>query len=477
MATNDELLRQWAAQNGADYNLLAGASGGSSSSSSSSSGSGWSPPTGPSNVQSTAAPNVQAIQDDYNQQAQQILNNAVDQYNQQAQAAVNNSNQQQQDIYDNAVSQYNDQVNQVSQNTGTQLPTWSGNPPAQTTVNDPVTGNTYTSGGTTPTGAPNLNNTVVPGTGAVISPGGTVGSTGGAISITDTRPGGTGITGGTGGIQGTGTAANPLGDERVKAIKDMYDAQISAQLLRLQESGDQALSDAIGNRMGIPDAYNKQRNAASVDWERQRRNFLEGANTSGINTGTRSQAELSMMGMYQRAQNTLGAAQAKAETDADRNIADIKRNTQASINEAIAKNDYQKAAALLDEYNNVYNRYVERAETLAAFGDFTGYASLYGPDVATQMFYNWAAKDPATAYKMGAINQQQYMNLMYGNPINATGIQYSVASVPGTTGTPTASDILREQATQQRDRLINAGYDPAAVQKAWEEDMRQYNQL
>ena len=455
MATNDELLRQWAAQNGADYNLLAGASGGSSSSSSSSSGSGWSPPTAPSNVQSTAAPNVQAIQDDYNQQAQQILNNAVDQYNQQAQAAVNNSNQQQQDIYNDAVNQYNDQVNQVSQNTGTQLPGWTGNPPAQTTVNDPVTGNTYTPGGTTPTGAPNLDNTVVPGTGATVSPGGSIiGGVSG--SITPTNPG-TGITGGTGGIQGTGTATNPLGDERVQAIKDMYDAQINAQLLRLQESGDQALSDAIGNRMGIPDAYNKQRNAASVDWERQRRNFLEGANTSGINTGTRSQAELSMMGMYQRAQNTLGAAQAKAETDADRNIADIKRSTQASINEAIAKNDYQKAAALLDEYNNVYNRYVARAEALAAYGDFTGYASLYGPDVATQMFYNWAAKDPATAFKMGAINQQQYANLMAGVPINAEGLSYT--SSPINANTP-AYDWAAAQRSQLEQGVYNGTISP-----------------
>ena len=429
MATNDELLRQWAAQNGADYNLLAGASGGSAT----------------PNVQSTAAPNVAAVQDQYNQQAQQILNNAVNQYNQQAQAAVNNANQQQQDIYNNAVGQYNQQVDQVSQNTGTQLPHWSGDAPAQTVVNDPVTGNTYTPGGTTPTGAPNLNNTVVPGTGAVISPGGI---NGGTIAITDTRPGGTGITGGTGGIQGTGTGANPLGDERVQAIKDMYDAQINAQLLRLQESGDQALSDAIGNRMSIPDAYNKQRNAASVDWERQRRNFLEGANTSGINTGARSQAELSMMGMYQRAQNTLGASQARAETDADRNIADIKRSTQASINEAIAKNDYQKAAALLDEYNNVYNRYVERAETLAAYGDFTGYASLYGPDVATQMFYNWAAKDPATAFKMGAINQQQYMNLMYGYPINAEGVQYNVSGYGNTNTGGWAQNVQAETYTR-----------------------------
>jgi len=194
-------------------------------------------------------------------------------------------------------------------------------------------------------------------------------------------------------------------------INDMYDAQINAQRAALQEQGDQALSDAQANRDKIAGLYNKQRNAASVDWERQRRNFLEGANTSGLNTGAGSQAELSMMSMYQRAQNDLGAAQAQAEADADRNIADIKRSTQASINEAIAKNDYQKAAALLDEYNAEYNRAVERAEALAQYGDFSGYAALYGDEAAAQMRYTWIMSNPEIALAMGLISQSQYAAL------------------------------------------------------------------
>lgn len=194
-------------------------------------------------------------------------------------------------------------------------------------------------------------------------------------------------------------------------ISDMYDAQIEAQRAALQEQGDQALSDAQANRDKIASLYNKQRNAASVDWERQRRNFLEGANTSGLNTGAGSQAELSMMSMYQRAQNDLGAAQAQAEADADRNIADIKRSTQASINEAIAKNDYQKAAALLDEYKAEYNRAVERAEALGQYGDFSGYAALYGDEAAAQMRYTWIMSNPEIALATGAITNEQYAQL------------------------------------------------------------------
>jgi len=212
-----------------------------------------------------------------------------------------------------------------------------------------------------------------------------------------------------------------MGDDRVKAINDMYDANMEAQKAGLQESGAQALSDAQANRDKIAGLYQAKMDAADVNWERQRRNFLEGAATSGINTGARSQAELSMMGMRQKAQANLGGEQAQAEAEADRNIADISRNTQAAINEAVAKNDYQRAAAIFDEYNNQYNRYMERAESLASYGDFSGYAAIYGQEQAQQMFNSWAAQNPRLAYTIGAITQQQYNNLITGQPINATG--------------------------------------------------------
>jgi hypothetical protein len=229
-------------------------------------------------------------------------------------------------------------------------------------------------------------------------------------------------------------------------INDMYDAQINAERAALQEQGDQALSDAQANRDNIAALYNKQRNAASVDWERQRRNFLEGAATSGINTGAGSQAELSMMGMYQRSQTALGGAQAQAEAEADRNIADIKRSTQASINEAIAKNDYQKAAALLDEYNAQYNRAMDRAEALAQYGDFSGYAALYGDEAAAQMRYTWVMSNPEIALAMGQITQSQYAQLTLYSKYPALAMTGGAGAT--STGSQATSDILRDQIYQ-----------------------------
>lgn len=221
--------------------------------------------------------------------------------------------------------------------------------------------------------------------------------------------------------------------QRVDAINRMYDANMNAQRSALEERGAQAVSEAQANRDLIEQNYQNQRNIAAVDWERQRRNFLEGANMNGINTGAGSQAQLAMMGQQQRTQNALGMAQAQAETDADRNIADIRRSTQAAINDAVAKNDYQRAAALLDEYNQGYNRTMKRAEALAQYGDFSGYRDIYGDEAAANMRNVWLNQNPDLAYRMGQLTQGQYNNLKAGLPMNygldANG-NYAVGSRP-----------------------------------------------
>lgn len=231
-------------------------------------------------------------------------------------------------------------------------------------------------------------------------------------------------------------------EERAAEIGRMYDAARNQQVTGLEESGAQALSDAQANRDSLAGIYNTQRNAAAVDWERQRRNFLEGAATSGINTGAGSQAELSMMGMRQRSQNQLGQAQAQAEAEADRKMADIKRSTQAAIAEAVSKNDYNRAAALLDEYNNAYNRSVteekmlydrdmQRAQLLGQYGDFSGYADLYGDETAAQAKAIWAAQNPQLAFSAGAITADQYDNLRMGRPMNE-GLDETGTRIAGT---------------------------------------------
>ena len=52
----------------------------------------------------------------------------------------------------------------------------------------------------------------------------------------------------------------------------------------------------------------------------------------------------------------LRTSQAEAMAEADRGIAELERQYQANVSSAIADNDYQRAQALMNEYNNGYSR-------------------------------------------------------------------------------------------------------------------------
>lgn len=279
-------------------------------------------------------------------------------------------------------------------------------------------------------------------------------------------------------------------EQRAAEINRMYDANRNAQTTALQEAGDQALSDAQANRDKIAQTYQTQRNASAIDYERRRRNFLEGANMNGINTGAGSQAQLAFGSQQARDQGNLGVAQANAEVAADRNIADIRRNTQANINEAIAKNDYQRAAALLDEYNTMYNRAITRADTLSKYGDFSGYASIYGAEEAQRMANNWYAQDPNLAYMMGAITTDQRDNLLNNRPINDGLDENGTRVVPAGSGggggagwKGSMSDALRYQLNSDYYGTNGSSPNTAAArgangvitQSAYDQEMRSIN--
>ena len=104
-------------------------------------------------------------------------------------------------------------------------------------------------------------------------------------------------------------------------------------------------------------------------------------------------------------------SQAEAMAEADRGLADLERQYQANVSSAIADNDYKRAQALMNEYNNGYSRDLSTAKTLAAYGDFSGYAGLYGQDTADNMAALWKAQNPELAYNTGRMTAEEYKTL------------------------------------------------------------------
>ena len=231
-------------------------------------------------------------------------------------------------------------------------------------------------------------------------------------------------------VSQSGTISMPAyaDPDRVNAINQMYDANINAQKASLQTSYDQNMSNMEANRESIAKRYEQQRNAAATDYERQRRNFNEQAMTNGLATGVGSQASLAQNSAYQKQQGQINAAEGTDTSNLERSIADLKVKYQNDINAAVADNDYKRAAAMLDEYNNAYSMAMQKAQNLAQYGDFSGYADIYGADAARQMSEAWAVQNPLVAYSLGNISAAKYYQLTGSFP---PGYSYSSSSGGG----------------------------------------------
>ena len=190
------------------------------------------------------------------------------------------------------------------------------------------------------------------------------------------------------------------------------------------------------------------------------RPFPDGDRTVGA-----SQAALAQNSAYQRDMGALRTAQADAMTEADRGIAELERQYQANVSSAIADNDYQRAQALLNEYNNGYTRDLNTAKTLAAYGDFSGYAGLYGQDTANNMAALWKAQNPDLAYNTGRMSAEEYKAVTGKYPKGYTAPRSGGAAVRDPYGLNSLSDAQRS--TQIRGLLesLNKG-DASARAKA-----------
>lgn len=92
-------------------------------------------------------------------------------------------------------------------------------------------------------------------------------------------------------------------------------------------------------------------------------------------------------------------------------MAALETQYKSAVASAIAENDYDRAKALMDEYSNQESRDAAMAKTLASYGDFSGYAKLYGDDAANNMAQYWIFQNPKLAYDMGRISAVDYARL------------------------------------------------------------------
>lgn len=196
------------------------------------------------------------------------------------------------------------------------------------------------------------------------------------------------------------------------SINAYYDQYIESQKQAEQSAYDETIRALEYESTKLSPAYKAQREALAAEREIADRNFRQSALASGINTGAGSQYALASGNAYQSNMTTLRQAEAQALAD----VEESRRQTTASYQNAIAKaisdGNLARAQALYQEAVRVdesivltaqaqaqenynawqaqytanragvedaltdYNKNLQRAETLAQYGDFSGYAAL-----------------------------------------------------------------------------------------------------
>ena len=210
---------------------------------------------------------------------------------------------------------------------------------------------------------------------------------------------------------------NARKQESRNQINDLYKKQLATTQQGLKTAYDQNMSDATAARDAIAPQYQTQANSLAAAYQRNRRNANLSAMSSGLASGTQQQAQNALRNQYTANYGTLRGQQAGAITDANRNITNLTTAYNNNLAQAKAEMENKRAAALIEDLNNQNNWYENQAKTLAGYGDFSGYESLYGKDTAKAMKQTWVADNPLLAYRTGAITKAQYKKMTGKDPV------------------------------------------------------------
>ena len=245
----------------------------------------------------------------------------------------------------------------------------------------------------------------------------------------------------------------------VREVNDLYDAARERKLAQLKTAFDQSVEALRAERAELPGVYDGQKNAAAAQSEQAGRSFNEYAAASGLNSGTAGQAALARSNQLQGDLTALGQQEAAEQADIARRESQLRTQYADDVAAAVAQGEYDRAAALLEEYrraetsrvdtareqaNENYRAWqagvsaaqtaekarretvqtqaeaesasrkeaLERAARLAEAGDFSGYLALgYSRAETEAMRQAWIAKNPAAAYRVGLITWEEYSRM------------------------------------------------------------------
>ena len=191
---------------------------------------------------------------------------------------------------------------------------------------------------------------------------------------------------------------------------------LNSQKQGLQTAFDQSMAGQTQATNAGQQAFDTANKDLGIQANRTQTNMNNYADVRGLNRQPGSQQSLSLGLGASTARGGLAQQQQMALQESQRQQELLKTNYQNQVAKAVAENDYRRAAALLDDYNNQNSWLDKNAAQMASFGNFTGYEQMYGKDTADAMRQFWIGSNPELAYNTGVIDAARYETMTGRKP-------------------------------------------------------------
>ena len=226
-------------------------------------------------------------------------------------------------------------------------------------------------------------------------------------------------------------------------INKIYDSGLKNVNTGLQDAFAQNQQLQAQQAESVRQSFNGLNGDLKVQNDRNDTNLTQFADVRDLNYQPGSQHQLRLNNARNASNAKLAYAQQQALQESERQAALIETNYKNQVAAALADNDYKRAAALMDDYNNQDKWRQQQAETLASFGDFNAYKDIYGEDTADTMQTMWNAQHPEEAYRLGRIDANKYRQITgkwprgYTPPSAGWDTSWYTGYVPGKPNTVT----------------------------------------
>lgn len=141
----------------------------------------------------------------------------------------------------------------------------------------------------------------------------------------------------------------PTAADQSDYIRQMYERQLAANKAQLESDYNENVSNLSGEESKLGSNYYEQRRQTQANADRSQANYNEIANASGLNSGTRGQAQLARNNQLQSDLTTLNNAEAQNRAEIERQRTLLGQQYQNAIQKAQAENNMELAQRLYQE--------------------------------------------------------------------------------------------------------------------------------